>query len=210
MRTFEGEETVSGDHFTSSTVANQPESRMSRFQIHTLDTAPEESRPSLEALRSAFGFLPNIAGAMATSPVLIASLVSVFGQVHNGSFTEQQIQILLLTNAVTNKSEWAVAFHSALALRQGITAADVGAIRAGRVPEEPKLAALSTLAKRLIETRGKPDAAAIDALLDAGFEPKHVLEVIAVSAASTMTNYTASVTKPPLEDAFAPHAWHAA
>jgi alkylhydroperoxidase family enzyme len=170
------------------------------FPVHTFDSAPEASRPSLEALWSAFGFIPNIAGAMAISPVLIASLVGVFGQVHGGSFSEPQIQILLLTNAVTNASEWAVAFHSVLATKEGVTATDVEAVRAGRAPQEPKLAALSSLAKSLIATRGKPDATTIEAFL----------EVIAVSAASTMTNYTASVTKPPLEQDFAPQAWRPA
>jgi hypothetical protein len=40
--------------------------------------------------------------------------------VHASSLTEPQIQTLLLTNAVTNASEWAVAFHTALALKQGV------------------------------------------------------------------------------------------
>ena len=53
-------------------------------------------------LNAAFGMIPNIAAAMATSPVLINSLVGLFGRVHGGSFTEAQIQTLLLTNAVTN------------------------------------------------------------------------------------------------------------
>ena len=104
------------------------------FPVLTIANAPEASRPSLEALQSAFGFVPNMAGAMATSPVLIGSLVALFGKVHGGSFTEPQIQILLLTNAVTNGSEWAVAFHSALALQQNIDPADVEAIRSGGGP----------------------------------------------------------------------------
>jgi hypothetical protein len=36
-----------------------------------------------------------------------------------------------------------------------------------------------------------------------------MLEVIAVVAASTITNYTASVTQPPLEALFEEHVWHA-
>jgi hypothetical protein len=43
--------------------------------------------------------IPNVAGAMATSPVLINSLVALFGNVHGGSFTEAQVQIVLLTAA---------------------------------------------------------------------------------------------------------------
>ena len=178
--------------------------------VHTHESAPEASRPSLDALQSAFGFIPNIAGVMATSPVLIASLVALFGKVHGGSFTEPQIQVLLLTNAVTNAAEWAVAFHSALALRQGIDPADVNAIRSRGVPSEPKLAALSRLARTLIEKRGKLDPSDHDAFLKAGFTPEHLLEVIAVSAASTITNYTANVTQPPVEAPFHDQVWHAA
>lgn len=183
---------------------------MSHYPVHTMATAPEGSRPSLEALRSAFGFVPNIAGTMATSPVLIGSLVGLFGRVHGGSFTEPQIQALLLTNAVTNGAAWAVAFHSALALAQGLAPQDVDAIRSGGLPGEPDLAALSRLARALIETRGRIDASERDAFLRAGFTPEHLLEVIAVSAASTITNYNANVTAPPLEARFADHAWQAA
>lgn len=182
---------------------------MSHFPVHSYATAPEESRPSLDALRSAFGFVPNVAGAMAASPVLLGSLVRLFDLVHGGSFTESQIQVLLLTNAVTNAAEWAVSFHSALALRQGLAAADVEAIRSRCLPSEPKLAALSRLARSLIETRGKLDSSDRDAFLRAGFTPEHLLEVIAVSAASTITNFTANVTEPPLEEEFGDYAWHA-
>ena len=82
--------------------------------------------------------IPNIAGAMATSPVLINSLVALFGKVHGGSFTEAQVQTLLLTDAVTNGCTWAVAFHTALALKEGVDPADVQAIREGRVPKDAR------------------------------------------------------------------------
>ncbi len=99
--------------------------------------------------------IPNIAGVMATSPVLINSLVGLFGNVHGGSFTEAQVQTVLLTDAVTNASAWAVAFHTALALKEGIDPADAQAIRERRLPKDSKLAALSALAKAMIEKRGR-------------------------------------------------------
>jgi hypothetical protein len=43
--------------------------------------------------------------------------------------------------------------------------------------------------------------------LAAGFGKDHLLEVIAAVAASTITNYTGSITKPPLEAPFQAHAW---
>jgi len=182
---------------------------MDKFPIYTIETAPEASKPALRDLQAAFGVIPDIAGAMAISPVSINSLVGLFGRVHGGSFSEAQIQTLLLTNAVTNACAWAVAFHTTLALKAGLTSADTDAIRGGRSPADEKLGALSTLARRLIETRGRIGEADSEAFLAAGFGKDHLLEVIAVSAASTITNYTGNVTEPPLEPAFQPHAWKA-
>ena len=180
---------------------------MTNFPVHTMESAPERSKPALRQLQSAFGMIPNIAAAMATSPVLINSLVGLFQNVHGGSFTEAQVQTVLLTDAVTNACTWAVAFHTALALKEGIAPTDVEAIREGLLPRDGKLAALSALAKTMIEKRGRVDDRDIDRFIAAGFGKDHALEVIGIVAASTITNYTGSITKTPLEAPFQAHAW---
>jgi|SRR6185437_1587671 len=182
---------------------------MQAFPVHTIESAPEQSKPSLLALRGAFGTIPNVAGAMSTSPVLIDSLVGLFQKVHGGNFSEGQIQVLLLTNAVTNACPWAVAFHTALALKQSVDPADVQAIRERRTPQNPTNAALSILAQTLIEKRGRLDELDVSQFLQAGFDKAHLLEVIAVVAASAITNYTGNVTRPPVEADFEAYAWSA-
>jgi alkylhydroperoxidase family enzyme len=182
---------------------------MTTFPVNTIDSAPELSKPAMQQLQSAFGMIPNLIGAISTSPVLINSLVGLFGNVHGSSFTEAQVQTVLLTDAVTNDSPWAVAFHTTLALKEGIDPADVEAIRKGRLPKDGKLAALSGLAKAMIEKRGHLDDDDTRRFLAAGFGKDHLLEVIAAVAASTITNYTASITRPPLEKPFQDHAWAA-
>ena len=183
------------------------ETDVTDFPVHTIDSAPERSQPALRQLQSAFGLIPNLIGAMSTSPILIDSLVGLFGKVHGGSFTEAQVQTVLLTDAVTNASTWAVAFHTTLALKEGIDPADVQAIREGRLPKDRKFAALSALAKTMIEKRGHLNDDDVDRFLAAGFGKDHLLEVIAAVAASTITNYTGSITKPPVEAPFEAHAW---
>jgi len=180
---------------------------MPNYPIHTIASAPENSKPALEQLQQAFGVLPNIAAAIANSPKLISSLTGVFQQVHSSSLTEQEIQIVLLTDAVANSSMYAVAFHTALALQQGVSSEETGAIRERRVPADKRFAALSTLAKTLIEKRGHLSEQELDAFLAAGFTKEQVLEVIAVVAASTITNYAGTIANPPLEDSFERHAW---
>jgi AhpD family alkylhydroperoxidase len=180
---------------------------MQAFPVHTVESAPEESKSSLQTLQGIFGTIPNLAGTMATSPVLIGSLVGLFQKVHGGSFSEAQIQVLLLTNAVTNSCPWAVAFHTALALKAGVERADVQAIRERQIPGNAKSSALSRLARTLIEKRGRLEDSDMTRFLQAGFEKAHLLEVIGVVAASTITNYTGNVTRPPLEADFAAYAW---
>ncbi len=182
---------------------------MSIFEIQTIDRAPEGSRAPLEKLQRAFGMVPNVAGIIANSPVLANIFVPLFAGVHGGTFSEAEIQALLLTNAVTNSCAWAVAFHTYLALKAGLDSADVEAIRERRAPSKPRIAALWAYARGLIEKRGHMGEAAVEAFLSAGFKPDQALEVLAVSAASTITNYTLNIAEPPLEPMFQEHAWRA-
>ena len=182
---------------------------MSMFPLQTNVTAPEKSRPVLDALQQAFGLVPNLAAGMANSPELIQGFIGLFQNVHSGTFDEAEIQVLLLTNAVTNRCAWAVAFHTTLALKEGVAAADVAAIRGAALPAAPRHAALSRLARTLIERRGDVDVAEIDRFCSAGFTPAQALEVVGVVAASTITNYAAGMICPPLEAAFQAHAWAA-
>jgi AhpD family alkylhydroperoxidase len=180
---------------------------MPYYPIHTIASVPENSKPGLQQLQQAFGVIPNIAAAIANSPKLINSLVGVFQQVHSSSLTEQEIQIVLLTDAVANSCTYAVAFHTALGLQQGVSSEATGAIRERRLPVDKRFAALSTLAKTLIEKRGHLSEPELDSFTAAGFTKEQVLEVIAIVAASTITNYAGIIANPPLEDPFRQHAW---
>ena len=181
---------------------------MSSFPVYTIESAPEKSRPVLKDLQQAFGMIPNLAGALAGSPILVKGFFDVFKGVRAGSFSEAQLQTLLLTNAVTNVSRWPVAFHTFLALKEGVERGDTDAIRRGELPREPKLAALSRLTRTLIEKRGRLDDQDIERFLSAGFGKDLLLETITIVAASTITNYTGSVTNPPLEPMLQAHAWN--
>lgn len=182
---------------------------MSAYPIYTMYTAPEKSRPVLAELNQTFGFIPNIAGAMAGSPTLIKTFLGLFQGVHSGTFTEAEIQVLLLTNAVTNAAAWPVAFHSALAIQQGVSEADVSAIRDGRVPSDRRFAALAGLSQALIGHRGKISQGEQAEFFAAGFSSDQLLEAIGVVAASTITNYVSIVSQPAVEPAFIDRLWQA-
>jgi alkylhydroperoxidase family enzyme len=180
---------------------------MSSYPIHTTETAPEGGRQALKGLEQAFGLVPNLAATMANSPPLVNAFVAAFGQFHGGTFTAGERQMLLLTNAVANKSAWAVAFHSTLALKEGVDAADVEAVRQHGTPAPLRLAALSTLTRTLIDKRGHLDDGDVKVFIAAGFDDHQVLEVITGVAISAMANYTGNVARPPVEEPFQAQAW---
>jgi AhpD family alkylhydroperoxidase len=130
---------------------------------------------------------------MANSPLLVNSFVAAIGQFALGSFSDGERQVLLLTNAVANSCPWAVGFHSTLALKEGIDADDVAAIRLGQAPSTPRVAALSSLTRTLIERRGHLDATDAEAFRTAGFDDGQLLEVISGVAISTLANYAGAL-----------------
>jgi alkylhydroperoxidase family enzyme len=180
---------------------------MTKYPVHTLESAPETSKSALAGLQKALGMVPNLAATMASSPTLVNGFVGAFANFHGGTFSGAEKQALLLTNAVANRAEWAVAFHSTLALKEGIAPEDVEAIRDQRLPTDPRLRALVQLDRALIEARGAVTAAQLDAFSAAGFTADQVLEMIAGVAVSVMANYASNITCPPLEEPFRAQAW---
>jgi uncharacterized peroxidase-related enzyme len=181
---------------------------MTDYPIHTLDTAPDDAKQPLTVLRQAFGFIPNGAAVMASSPTLLNTFFSAFGHFRGGgTFTPAERQVLLLSNAVANDCAWAVAFHSLEALADDVTPAAVDAIRRRELPADPRLAALSALTRALIEKRGHLDETDTKAFTAAGFDDHQLLEAITGVAISTMTNYAATIAQPPLEAPLRPHTW---
>ncbi|MCV3206416.1 carboxymuconolactone decarboxylase family protein [Mesorhizobium sp. YC-39] len=183
---------------------------MQRFNLQTIESAPEKSRPALKALEERFGFLPNALATMANNPVLLNGFVGIFGSFHGGSFNEIEKQVLLLTNAVTIKCPWTVAAHSTFAIEDGIAESEVKAIREGGLPRDPKYAALSALTKALIENRGNVSDADIDAFTSAGYSKAQILEVVTGVGISTVAATTTNMAGTPIEERLQPQAWSAA
>lgn len=183
---------------------------MTTYPMHTDATAGETAKEPLRVLAKAFGFVPAAAGLMANSPALISTFFAAFGHFRgSGTFGPAERQVLLLANAVANRCEWAVAFHTLESIEDGVEPAVIEAIRRGERPGHPRMAALWAFTRSLIEKRGHVGDAEVAAFRSAGFTEEQVFEVITAVAISAMTNHTANLARPALEDVLVPHAWTA-
>ena len=181
---------------------------MFEYQVHTVDSAPEGSKPSLQKLRSAIGMIPNLAAAMAESPELLKGFLSIREIFYGGTFTPGEIQVLALTNAFENGCSYCMALHSTLALKEGVGSATVQALRAGKAPEDTRLRALSGLSRRLVRDRGQVRDEDLRAFEAAGYSRAQSLEVILGVVVSILPNFAHHLTGCPIDDAFKPHLWN--
>jgi alkylhydroperoxidase family enzyme len=179
---------------------------MQRFPLQTAASAPEKCKPTLQALEQKFGFLPNALATMANSPTLLSAFVGTFGSFHGGSFDAAERQVLLLTNAVTIDCPWTIAAHSTFAVEEGVPESEIAAIRQGRLPADPKHAALSALTRSMIERRGCIGEAEVRHFTAAGYAEEQLLEIVAGIGVSTMAATTTNLAGTPIEDRLKGHA----
>lgn len=177
------------------------------FPVHTNETAPAASRTLLERLRSQIGTVPNLAASMSESPELLRGFLALREIMENGSFKAQEVQVLALANAFENGCRYCMALHSTLALRVGVAADTVAALREGRDPDDPRLGPLTRFSRRLVRNRGQIAPEHLQEFLDAGFNRREALEVVLQVAASVMPNFAHHLTECPVDDAFAGQRW---
>lgn len=177
------------------------------YAVHTPDSAPQGGGEALRRLHAAVGVIPNLAATMAESPALIDAFLALREQYAKTAFSPAEIQVLSITAAYENDCGWCVAFHTAMALKEGVAKEAVEALRRGGRPADARLSALSEFARAMVRGRGRVPEAAREAFLAAGYSKRQALDVVMGMGFSLLANYAAHLTHPPLDAFLAPHAW---
>jgi uncharacterized peroxidase-related enzyme len=144
---------------------------------------------------------------MAESPALVNGFVELRGTLARGVLSAVEREIIAVAVSVENDCTYCVAAHSTFAIMAGADLDAVAAARAGSAPEDAKLAALYTFARRMIDQRGHVTPGDIQEVLDRGYTRSAVLEAIAQVGHTTMANFAHNLSDAPLDHAFEPQAW---
>ena len=177
------------------------------FTIHTLETAPDDSKEALVHAKETFGFIPNLEGIFAEAPALLQGSMTLWDLFETTSFTPSERQVIYLTANYENSCSYCMAAHSGLAKMIGMSRENIEALRNGTPMPEPKLQALRYFTQRMVQTRGWIEDSEIEAFMAAGYSKQQVLEVILGIAVKVMHNYTNHLAKTPLDRQFKPNAW---
>ncbi len=182
---------------------------MTDFTTHTIDSAPDASKPILEGVQKGLGFVPNLLATMAEAPALLEGYTTLAGIFDKSDLSETERQIILMTNNRLNGCEYCMAAHTTLSQMAKVPDDVIHALRDNTPLADPKLEALRTFAAVINETRGWPSNDAVSAFLAAGYTQQTVLEVILGTSLKVMSNYTNHIAETAVDDVFAKNAWTA-
>lgn len=180
---------------------------MTKFTVHTQETAPEDSQGILQGVQQAFGFVPNLMATLAESPAAVEGYATMMGIFDKSDFTATERQIVLMTNNRLNNCTYCMAAHSTISEMQGVPANAIETLRSGTAFTDTKLEALRQFTITVFENRGHLAGEDIVAFLAAGYTKANVLEVILGTSLKVLSNYTNHVAQTPVDAAFKANTW---
>ena len=173
------------------------------FVPQTVESAPENSKPILQNVNKAYGFIPNLIATFANNPSVLEGYLALDGVFEKGSFTPVERQLVLLAASVENNCNYCTAAHSTIA-KGFLNAAPeiVSAIRNGTPIADKKTNALVNLTREIVRERGFVKQQTIEAFLSAGYRKEQVMELLLGVALKTISNYLDHISPTPLDQAF--------
>ena len=180
---------------------------MTEFTIHTLESAPEASKPTLEEAKKAYGAVPNLHAVLAEAPAALEAYDALWKAFGRTSLSPIEKQVVYLTSSYENECHYCMAGHSVLARMAGMESAAIEALREGTPLPDPKLDALRGFAREVVTSRGRVSEETVSAFLAAGYTRQSVLEVILGISVKVLSNYTNHIANTPFDPFMKDTAW---
>lgn len=169
---------------------------MTRLTLHTVHTAPEDSRALVEKVQAGNGFLPNLIGILANAPEALETYLTV-GQINaKGALGLAEREVVQITAARIHGCDFCVAGHTKVALKQArLPDAQVIALQNGTDTGDVRLDAVRRFTEAVIATRGAVDDAALAAFQAAGYGEQQALDVVLGVSLATLCNFANNLAR---------------
>lgn len=180
---------------------------MSDFKIHTIESAPEESKAILEAGKQQMGVVPNLYGVMAEAPSILKAYTQIHEQFTSTSFNAEELTVVWQTINVEHECHYCVPAHTAIAHSMNVDAALTEALRNGEAMPTEKLQALHDFTLSVVRNRGNVPEQELQAFFNAGYAQQQVLEIILGLSQKVISNYVNHFAKTPVDPMFESFSW---
>lgn len=181
---------------------------MSRIQLRSIENAPEEARPRLEAAEKNSGFLPNLLRLLANAPVALETYQTVSAINGRARLSLAEREAVQITAAATHGCGFCVAGHTAVAEKKAkLDPGVVNALRdTGDVPDG-RLNSVAQFTKAVIASRGAVSDTELATFKSAGFDDQEALEVVLGVSLATLCNFANNLGQPELNAELQAYEW---
>jgi len=180
---------------------------MTKFTLHTEDSAPEASKPMLAQSQKDFGMVPGLHAVMAEAPGLLEGYKTLHKLFVNTSLDKDELTVVWQSINVEHECHYCVPGHTGISRSMGVSDDISEALRNETALPSARLEALRTFTLSVVRNRGVVDEVAVQAFLDAGYNKRQILEIILGVAQKVMSNYTNHFAQTPVDDAFKKFSW---
>ncbi len=180
---------------------------MTSFKFHTLESAPEKSKPLLEKSLKAFGMIPGLHSVMAEAPAVLEGYQLLHGMFQDTSFDAEELTVVWQTINVEHECHYCVPAHTGIAHMMKVDPALTEALRNGTAMPTAKLQALHETTLAMLRNRGRLSDAEIASFYAAGYGQQQLLEITLGMAQKVMSNYVNHFADTPVDAPFKKFAW---
>lgn len=167
---------------------------MSRLNIPTRDDAPKPSQPILDAVHKQLGVVPNMFRLIASSPPALEGFVANSGAL-NKTLDVKTRERIALAVAQVNGCDYCLSAHTYFGLNLAKISAEEIALNRKGASGDRKANAAVRFAAKVVRERGHVTDADIKEVRDAGIDDGQIVEIIAVVAENSFTNFLNEVAK---------------
>lgn len=168
---------------------------MTRTTALKPEQVPAESKPTLDAFTKSLGFTPTMMATFAQSPIAFNAWAALLGSLSKALDVKTRDSIGLAVSEV-NGCDYCLTVHSFTAEHMAKLPADEVILARKGHANDPKRDAAIQFARKVIQTRGKVSDADLDAVRDAGYADANIMEIVALVAMYSLTNFFNNVFDP--------------
>lgn len=169
-----------------------------RIPLLDPDHAPSPVRETFAAVKAKIGKVPNLYRVMGQSPAALSAYLSIGAALESARLELPLREKIALAISQKNACHYCLSAHSAIAKMVGVHPEEIREARSGRARSGREEAAVG-LAVSLVEKRGWIDDAELAGFRAKGLSDGEILEVIAIVAQTTFSNYTNHIAHTPID-----------
>lgn len=180
---------------------------MTTLKIHSIESAPKESKALLQDSQKAYGMIPGLHGVLAASPSALKGYQVLHELFVASSFNNDELTVVWQAINVEHACHYCVPAHTGIAHMMKVDNDIIESLRNETPLADAKLEALRTFTLSMVRNRGNVSEDELNAFYAAGYGEQQVLDIILGLSQKVISNYTNHIANTPVDAGFQKFAW---